>query len=43
VKQGDSFAALLSSCALGCAIRKFWRNQKGLKLNGTHLQLLKYP
>jgi hypothetical protein len=31
----DALSPLLSSCALGCAIRKIQENQVGLKLNGA--------
>jgi hypothetical protein len=41
LKQGDALSPLLFNFALEYAIRRFHKNQKGMKLKGTH-QLLAY-
>jgi len=34
--EGDAFLTLLFNFVLECAIRRFYVNQKGQKLNDTH-------
>jgi hypothetical protein len=40
LKQGDALSPLLLKFALKCTIRRVKENQEGLKLNGTHQQLV---